>query len=249
MPGSIQRPTQVGENMLNNNLLALVITFASALVWLRINDFAAHKGWVSSQVSRKIIHTGTGPIFVICWLLFTDDPNSRYLAALVPLSITLQFILVGLGAIQDDAAVKAMSRSGNPREILKGPVFYGIIFVFATLYYWLDTPTGIIALMLMCGGDGLADIAGRRWGKIKLPWSKQKSWAGSLAMLAGGWLFSTLLVFLFISAGIFPGNLGDYILPISVIALAGAIIESLPFEDIDNFSVTFTAVLLGTFLF
>ena len=132
---------------------------------------------------------GTGPIFVLCWLLFTDMPNARFLAALVPLLITVQFALVGLGILKDDAAVEAMSRSGDPREILRGPLFYGIVFVLVTIFYWKDSPTGITALMLMCGGDGLADIVGRRWGTNKLPWARDKSWIGSLGMLAGGWVF------------------------------------------------------------
>ena len=160
-----------------HNILALVVTFALALIWLRINDFAAHHGWISSHVSRKIIHMGTGPLFVLCWLLFSETPEARFLAALVPLAITGQFILVGTGLIQDEAAVSAMSRSGDRREILRGPMYYGIIFVALTLYYWRSSPIGIIALMLMCGGDGLADLLGRRFGSLKLPWNQDKSWA------------------------------------------------------------------------
>jgi phytol kinase len=39
---------------------------------------------------------------------------------------------------------------------------------------------------LMCGGDGLADIIGRRFGSgAKLPHNSNKSWAGSAAMFAG----------------------------------------------------------------
>ncbi|KAA3648671.1 MAG: phosphatidate cytidylyltransferase [Chloroflexi bacterium] len=234
--------------MLNNNVIAAIITLFAALAWLRINDFAAHRGWIRSQVSRKIIHMGTGPIFVLCWLLFTDAPNARYLAALVPLLITVQFALVGLGVLKDDAAVQAMSRTGNPREILRGPLFYGLVFVVVTVFYWKDSPIGIVALMLMCGGDGLADIVGRRWGTQKLPWAKDKSWIGSLGMLAGGWLFSIAIVYVFIIAGEFPGPLSAYILPLSVIALADALVESIPIRDIDNITVTATAIALGHWL-
>jgi phytol kinase len=127
--------------MLNNNFLATLATFAVALVWLRLNDFIAHRGWVDSHLSRKIIHMGTGPLFVLCWPLFTAAPISRYLAALVPFAITMQFVLVGLGVMRDEAAVKAMSRTGDRREILKGPLFYGIVFVLLTLLYWQDSPS------------------------------------------------------------------------------------------------------------
>src|SRR4030067_1314270 len=175
--------------MLNNNIIALVITFLVALIWLRFNDFLAHRGWVESRLSRKFIHIGTGPLFVLCWLLFNDNPINRYLAALVPLTFTLQFFLIGIGVIKDDASVKAMSRSGDRREILRGPLYYGIIFVLITIFYWKNTPIGIAALMLICGGDGLADIIGRRYGKAVIPWNRSKTWAGSLGMFLGGFIF------------------------------------------------------------
>ena len=137
--------------MLRNNFVALGLTMVIALAWLRINDYFAEKGWVSSAISRKIIHIGTGPIFVLCWLLFNDDTIAPFLAAIVPLGITLQFALVGTGIISDPAAVAAMSRSGDRREILRGPLFYGFAFVALTLIFWRHSPIGIVALMVLCG--------------------------------------------------------------------------------------------------
>ena len=106
--------------MINNNIVALAITFVVALIWLRLNDYLAHKGWVESHLSRKLIHIGTGPLFVLCWLLFNENPINRYLAALVPMTFTLQFFLIGIGVMKDEASVKAMSRSGDRREVFKG---------------------------------------------------------------------------------------------------------------------------------
>lgn len=231
--------------MLGNDLLATITAFGVALIWLRLNDFAAQRGWLSSHLSRKLIHMGTGPLFVLCWPLFTDSAASRYLAALVPLLITAQFFLVGIGLIQDPAAVEAMSRSGDRREILRGPLFYGMVFVALTMIYWKDSPIGIIALMLMCGGDGLADVIGRRLGKSRLPWNAGKSWLGSLGMFFGGWLFSLGVLSAYLALGLFPGDLSGYLLPVTVIALAGTLVESLPLRDIDNLTVTLIALVLG----
>jgi phytol kinase len=231
--------------MLSNSLLALAITFVAALVWLRINDSLAHKGFINNQLSRKIIHMGTGPIFVLCWLLFPGNPYDRFLAALVPGLITIQFVLVGFSIIKDQAAVQAMSRSGNPREILRGPLFYGVIFVLLTLVYWLVSPIGIVGLMLMCGGDGLADILGRRYGKTTLPWSTKKTWIGSIGMFTGGWIFAAGIILIYILAGIFPGPFDTYLLPVTLIAMIGTLVESLPLKDIDNITVTVSSVILG----
>jgi phytol kinase len=235
--------------MLQNNIIATVLTFVISLVWLRANDFAAERGWISSNLSRKIIHMGTGPIFVLCWLFFSASPWSRYLAALVPFLITVQFFLVGSGIMKDEAAVQALSRSGDRREILKGPLYYGIIFVLMTILYWLDSPIGMVALMLMCGGDGLADILGRRYGKVKLPWNRTKSWVGSAGMFLGGWLMALGILAAYVAAGVFSGSIGDYLLPVTLIALAGTAVETLPFKDIDNITVTLAAVLVGYLVF
>ena len=44
---------------------------------------------------------------------------------------------------------------------------------------------GLIALAMMCGGDGIADIAGRNLHGPKLPYNPDKSVIGSAAMLVG----------------------------------------------------------------
>jgi phytol kinase len=232
-----------------NPFLALIITFAVALIELRLLDFAAHRGWIESHLSRKLIHIFTGPLFVLCWLLFPDVWYSRWLAALVPFAITVQFALIGLGIMKDEASVKAMSRSGDRREILRGPLFYGIIFVVMTLVYWKISPIGMVALMLMCGGDGLADIMGRGIISPKLPWSKGKSVAGSLGMLLGGWVLAAFIVWIFVLAGVLTLPFGAYLLPITIIALVGTLVESLPLKDVDNITVTLVAVLLGQLIF
>ena len=235
--------------MLNSDFFALIITFIVSLIWLRLNDFAAHKGWISGKLSRKIIHIGTGPIFVLCWLIFPNSTNSMYFAALVPLTITLQFFLVGIGVLRDKSAVQAMSRTGDPREILRGPLYYGLVFVLITVIFWYNSPTGIVALMLMCGGDGLADILGRRYGKTHIPWNPRKSWIGSLAMFSGGFIFSSIILGIFISKGIFDLTLIELFPTLMIISVLATIVETLPLKDIDNITVTATAILLGYFLF
>ena len=235
--------------MLQNNLFALILTFLIAVIWLRINDFFADKGWITSQISRKVIHIGTGPIFVLCWLFFNDSPTAPFLAAVVPLAITIQFALVGFGVLKDPAAVEAMSRTGERREILRGPLFYGIAFVVLTIAFWRHSPIGIVALMILCGGDGLADIVGKRIGGLKLPWSCRKTLAGSLAMLLGGFILAVLVVWVFVWQGYFPAPILRYLIPIAVIAVGTMLVESLPFQDIDNITIPLISVIIGLFVF
>jgi phytol kinase len=232
-----------------NPYIATLLTFAIAIFFLRFMDFLAHRGVIESRLSRKLIHIGTGPIFVLCWLMYPDVPVSRWLAALVPLVITVQFGLVGLGILKDEAAVLAMSRTGDRREILRGPLFYGIMFVVITLIYWKDSLIGIPALMMMCGGDGVADIVGRRVYSARLPWSPQKSMAGSLSVFAGGWLMTIFVFSVYMWAGEFRGPISSYLAPVTWVALGATVVESLPFRDIDNITITTASALIGHLVF
>jgi len=231
--------------MFDNNLIALALTIVIALAWLRLNDFFAHKGWISSTLSRKIIHIGTGPIFVLCWLFFNDSPSSPFIASLVPLGITTQFALVGTGVIKDPAAVEAMSRTGDRKEILYGPLFYGIVFVILTVLFWRTSPVGMVALMILCGGDGLADVLGKKIRSFSLPWSRKKTIVGSITMFFGGLLFSSFIISVFTFEGYLPGSLAEYFPVLVLIAFVAMVVESLPFSDIDNLTVPLVSVIMG----
>jgi phytol kinase len=232
-----------------NNYIALALTFALSLIFLRLMNFIAAHGWMDSKLSRKVIHIGTGPLFVLCWLMYTDTPEARWLAALVPFAITIQFALVGLGIMKDPSAVQSMSRTGDPKEILRGPLFYGIMFVAMTLLYWKDSLIGIPALMMMCGGDGIADIVGRRTNSPTLPWSREKSIAGTLSVFAGGWILTILVFAVYVWIGAFSGPMTRFLLPVTWVALGATAVESLPFKDIDNITLTVASALIGHLVF
>ena len=238
------------SNKLAQDIVATIITFAVALAWLRVIDALAHRGLIEQRLSRKIIHIGTGPLFVLCWNLFSDQAWARWLAALVPLAITAQFVLVGLGLMKDEAAVKAMTRTGDPREILRGPLYYGLVFVVCTVVFWRHSPVGILALMLLCGGDGFADIVGRRWGTVKLPFSPNKSWAGSAGMFVGSFVFGFGYLAFFNLLGDFNPALplASTAAKVALIALAATAVEALPLGEVDNLTLTTAAVILGFLL-
>ena len=118
-----------------------------------------------------------------------------------------------------------------------------------TVLFWKNSPVGIVALMMLCGGDGVADIIGRAIQSPKLYWSNNKSIAGSISVFVGGWLMSAIVLFIFVSAGVFAAPFSRYLLPITIIAFACMVVESLPFKDVDNITSTLAAVVLGYFLF
>ncbi|WP_346289777.1 phosphatidate cytidylyltransferase [Sphaerothrix gracilis] len=230
-----------------HNALVTGVAFVLALLWLKLINSLADRGLISPTLSRKIIHIGTGPLFVLGWPFFTASDGARFWAVLIPLGLTLRFFAIGLGWLTDESAVKAMTRHHDPQELLRGPLYYGIAFIVCTLLFWRTSPTGILALMTMCAGDGLADVVGRRWGKHKLPFGSEKSWIGSAAMFVGSWSLGWAMVALFETLGYFDLSLAT--LPtggiIGAIALIATLVEALPFRDIDNLTLTATAAALA----
>ncbi|MCM1981534.1 diacylglycerol/polyprenol kinase family protein [Lyngbya confervoides] len=232
------------------NPLAMGVTLMGATLWLRLWDSLAAQGRIESKLSRKIIHITTGPLFVLCWPLFDASFSARGWAALVPGVLTAQFLAVGMGWIDDPAAVQAMTRQGQRGELLKGPLQYGLVFVGCTLVFWRSSPLSLTALMTICGGDGLADIVGRRYGRHKLPWNGQKSWAGSLAMFLGALGLTVLMLSLFDALQLVRAPLGTgQEWGKVVLILSGAtLVESLPLRDVDNLTITLATLGLGIWL-
>jgi phytol kinase len=105
------------------------------------------------------------------------------------------------------------------------------------------------ALMIMCGGDGIADLVGRRYPSNKLPYSPDKTVAGSISVFVGGWLLSAFVLGIYVGVGIFAQPFVSYLFPLAIIALVSMIVESLPFKDVDNITVTVVAALVGYLVF
>ena len=196
----------------------------------------ARTGLFSPYVTRKLMHMAAGPVFMLTWPFF-ESRRSAWVAACVPLAMTLKFALVGLGILQNDADVRAMSRTGDRAELLRGPLLYGVVFVISTLLWFREMPAGV-ALLSLCFGDGLADVIGRKFGhEHKLPWSARKSWAGSLGFLASSFVACALGAQAFFVHGWSTTPALASLAPLLIASLVGALVESLPMADVDNLFV------------
>ena len=67
---------------------------------------------------------------------------------------------------------------------------------------------------------------GTRPQSPKLPWNKDKSVAGSLGMLLGGWVLTAFILFIFVLKGVFTRSFGSYLLPVTCIAFVATLVES-----------------------
>ena len=170
---------------------AFALASSVLVVTVEAVKLSAARGLFTRDFTRKLMHIGVGPIFLLTWPLFSGVGLSHLWAAAVPLAMTLKFAATGLGLLRGSNAemdIKTMSRTGSRSELLRGPLLYGLVFVCATLFAF-RTVEAATSLMALCVGDGMADVVGRRLGKHKLPWSVQKRRAGlcgaEAAMCAG----------------------------------------------------------------
>ena len=243
------------------DIIAMIISLVLVLAVVQINGLIQKKGLLPSYITRKIVHILVGPVFLLTWLLFSGEIFSRYIAMIVPILFVFQFTAIGTGKIKDEAFVRSMSRTGEPSELLKGTLYYAIVIMLVTIFWFYIPPTGIndanpsafIIMGCLAGGDGLADIIGRKFGGEKKfgIGGAQKTFAGMIGMFMGSFIFSIVLVAIFsIEATTF--NLFEIGIPILIISLIATIAEALSPPNLDNliiFIVVIFVMVLFTILF
>jgi len=239
------------------DLITTVISIVILLALVQINALMQKKKIVSQIVTRKFVHILAGPVFVVTWMLFSGGIISHYIAVIVPLLFVLQFVAIGTGVMKNESFVNSMSRTGDPRELLEGTLYYSIVMVLMTFFWFYvpstgienANPTALLIIGCVSGGDGLADIIGRKFGGEKKFGIKgsEKTIIGSIGMLVGSILVSSILVLIF-SVEVPHFNIVTLILPIIVVSIVATVVEALSPKGIDNFTI-FLAVVIVILIF
>ncbi len=236
------------------DIVAFIISFIVILMLVQINAKIEKSGTFSTVVTRKVIHTFAAPLWVLTWLLFSGSIFSRWLAIIVPLIFVLQFVMIGTGKSKNEDFVRSMSRSGDPRELLGGTLYYAFLMVVVgILWFYVPadgnlanaTPLALIVFGCLAGGDGFADVIGRKYGgerKFGIG-GAEKTLAGVIGMFIGSFLFSFVLVFLF-SFEVAAFSVVDLILPILVVSLVATIVEAITPKGFDNLTITIAAIIM-----
>ncbi|MHA1560574.1 MAG: diacylglycerol/polyprenol kinase family protein [Promethearchaeota archaeon] len=232
------------------DIIALVISLTCVMMVVQINGKIQKSGKLPTYVTRKIVHILAAPVFMLTWLLFSGEVFSRYIASIVPILFIVQFTLIGTGKMEDEAFIRSMSRSGDPKELLKGTLYYAIILFVVTILWFTNgvdnaNPGALIILGCLAGGDGFADIIGRKYGGEKKfgLFGAEKTIAGTIAMFLGSFIFSFGLLAIF-SIGIPDFNLVQLILPIVIISLVVTIVEALSPPNSDNLTIPIVVVII-----
>ncbi|KAM7264924.1 hypothetical protein ACFE04_002607 [Oxalis oulophora] len=181
----------------------------------------------------------------------STSTNARYFASIVPLLNCLRLLVNGLSLTSDEGLIKSLTREGKPEELLRGPLYYVLVLIVCALYFWRDSPIGILSVAMMCGGDGIADIMGRKFGATKLPYNQHKSFAGSISMFVFGFLVSTGMLYYYSYMGYFQLEWVQTTRRIALVSLVATLVESLPINNVidDNISVPLSTAVAAYFTF
>ena len=242
---------------MSHEVWSTLFLFAVSLFWIKIIEGLVKRDRVSVELSRKAIHVGIGVLFVMCWSVFDVHCYScRYLAALVPLSVVIKFLAICLGVLKDPITVKMLCRDGenHPQQLLLGPLMYGIVIISSTIYYWLDSPEGLITILILTVGDGMAAIGGKFMPITRLPWNRTKSLGGLLSFMILSFMAIVLSLIWFTSLGYPNLTAGGVLLTplwlskLFCICFSSALLESTELGAFDNLIVPIFALLLTKIL-
>ena len=208
-----------------------IIVIALWITIVLLVSFLCKKYFLNQEeLSRKIIHIGTGPVILLAWLFEIPKNIAFFCASMITIALGINYQYRLLPAIED------IERKSF------GTIAYGISITVLLLLFWPHYASSIsIGVLSMAFGDGLAGLIGRSIDSPK--WSilgQTKSLIGTLTM--GSVVAITISI---ISS---TNNLGIEPLEIIVITLVATFLEQISPWGIDNLTVPIGVTCLGIWL-
>ena len=211
--------------------------FIYTFIIVFLMNFAVDKG-LPKDVSRKIVHMWAGGL-VIFWFFYTTSWG-EYIFLITPAIWVLLLVLTALTKDENDPTVKSMTRTGNPKELLLGVMFFPLMLMIMTILAY-RTFAGMVAIVSVGFGDGIAPLFGKYFGKHRYKLlGREKSIEGSLGVFLATLIGSMILGFIFFS--------NTYLIFSLVAATTATILEAISPRDVDNFIVPLGVWLILYFL-
>jgi dolichol kinase len=221
------------------NLIATALTFVYVFGLVALLNLCVTKFGLPQDISRKITHIGAGSL--IGFLpLYSDLHWSKYLNVTIFVVWIVLLVQKGLFAKPDDEAVNIMTRTGDRRELLKGPLYFVIVATLCGTLLYKSFP-GIVAMTTLGWGDGVAPIIGSQYGKLKYQILSTKSVEGSLSMFVFAFAASVFFVWLII-----PSQLN--IIRILLLAFIATVVEACSPKEVDNILIPTAVIVAANFL-
>jgi phytol kinase len=186
-----------------------------------------------SETLRKVVHIGAGNVILLAWWLhipaWVGIAAAIVAAAIALLSYRLP-ILPGINSVG--------------RQSL-GTFFYAISFgvLIAGFVPQHHPEYAALGMLIMAWGDGMAALIGQKWGRHPYQlWGMQKSWEGSMAMLAISSIVSSSILL-----NVQGNSWQIWVVSLSV-AIVATVLEAFSKFGIDNLTVPLGSAALAFWL-
>lgn len=232
------------ELSLIQDIIVMIISFIISILFFYFTDWLKKKEIASQYFTRKLIHLSLAPIFLFTFLFYSGEWFSPWIAVTVPTIYFIAILLINLEIIKLSQLTTTMSRSGDPRELLRGIAYYLVVVIIVSIIGWTSyplmswySPLSIFVISILAVGDGLADIIGRMVDRFKFKILAEKSIPGSVAM------FVSSFVACFVFLAVFGYDALSMAFLTFIIVGIATIVEAFSPGELDNITVPLTTVI------
>ena len=205
---------------------AVEVKVAIAALWLALVGLAAigvdRVVPEGSELVRKVVHIGTGNIVLLAWWM--------KIPGWIGVSAGVFFAIVTLASYR----FQLLPRIDNVGRKSFGTFFYAVSIAVLVGWFWgVNRPEfGVLGILVMTWGDGLAGLVGKRFGRHRYQlWGMEKSWEGSLTMA----IVATLVSAIILSNVV--GSVAQLITIAFTVGILSAVLEAFSNLGIDNLTV------------
>ena len=205
---------------------AIEIKVAIAALWLALVGLAAvgvdRVVPQGSELVRKVVHIGTGNIVLLAWWM--------KIPGWIGVSAGVFFAIVTLASYK----FQLLPRIDNVGRKSFGTFFYAVSIAVLVGWFWgVNRPEfGVLGILVMTWGDGLAGLVGKRFGRHRYEFfGMEKSWEGSLTMA----IVSTVVTAIILSNVV--SSTPQLITIAFTVGILSALLESFSILGIDNLTV------------
>ena len=205
---------------------AIEIKVAIAALWLALVGLAAvgvdRVVPQGSELVRKVVHIGTGNIVLLAWWM--------KIPGWIGVSAGVFFAIVTLASYR----FQLLPRIDNVGRRSFGTFFYAVSIAVLVGWFWgINRPEfGVLGILVMTWGDGLAGLVGKRFGRHRYQFlGMEKSWEGSLTMA---------VVATFVTALVLNNVVGSTLQLTTIaftVGILSALLEAFSNLGIDNLTV------------
>lgn len=207
------------------------------------NSTDSHKDGIrTGEIVRKTLHMLPG--FLPFALVLVPHPETLDRTSL----LVVAAITVALTAIY--LLSHRVVRRPDEDNFLSTALSYPAVILFMLIVFPQHAEFTCVVVVVLALGDGSAYLGGKLFGKRRLPWNSDKTWAGLFSFILVAGPIAALAYWLEANASAvaYWGNRAEIAVPASMAlvcgvtaALCGSLAESLPMRITDNLRVGIAA--------